>query len=104
MNPSLADTGNLIEKAEHFGERFGFPAIISILVVGSLMFALYTILDFEIKDSKVKINAMGSDMSKMMDQHAILIRTTDTSLKIQCATCWNTADNQSEIKRCSCSL
>lgn len=104
MNPSIADTGNIIEKAEHFGERFGFPAIVTIIIVIGVMFGLSRLLTFYINDNKTKLDSISVNMEKMNAQHQSILTAMDKSSMIMCATCWNTANSQEEIKRCSCTF
>lgn len=109
MNPSTKDTGILIDKVTGFGERFGFPALVSIILIGSLMYGLYFVLRYEVFYTRDEVMAMNGTMTEMKAQHEILKMKAEASLELQakqaalqCATCWNTADNQTEIKRCAC--
>lgn len=99
----------IIDKATRFGERFGFPALVAIILVGAIVYALYFILRYEVFYTRGQVEAMSVDIDKMSTQHDTLLMKSEVSLelqskqaRIQCATCWNGADNQSEIKRCAC--
>jgi len=109
MTPSTKDTGILIDKVTGFGERFGFPALVSIILIASLMYGLYFVLRYEVFYTRSEVMAMSSVMTVMKEQHDVLKMKAEASLELQakqaalqCATCWNMADNQTEIKRCAC--
>lgn len=109
MNPSPKETGILLDKATRFGERFGFPSLIAILLVSGLLYGGYFVMRYEVFYNRTMVEAMQSDMSMMMEQHDTILSQSEASLELQgkqlritCAACWNTASDQEEIRRCSC--
>lgn len=109
MTKDSSTTGALIDKATRFGERFGFPSLIAIILVGALSYVVYFVVQYEVLYTRGKVEAMDKNIGQMMQQHDTLLMKSEAALEIQvkqlrigCATCWNAADDQTEIKRCSC--
>lgn len=101
--------GILIDKATRFGERFGFPALVAILLISAMIYGAYFVLRYEVFYTRNQVEAMSGQINMMSSQHSTILSKQEAALemqakevKIQCATCWNGAVNQSEIKRCGC--
>jgi hypothetical protein len=101
--------GILIDKATRFGERFGFPALVAVMLIAALIYGGYFVLRYEVFYTRGKVEAMSGQMDTMSMQHSTILSKQEAALemqskevKIQCATCWNGAGNQAEIKRCGC--
>lgn len=109
-------SGNMIDRATRFGERFGFPALITIILVAGLMYGVYFVVKYEIFYNREKVEAMAGNLGvingkvdMVSSQHSTMIMKQEASLELQskqvsisCAQCWNSAANQTEIKRCAC--
>lgn len=100
---------DMFGKATRFGERFGFPALVSFVLIISLMYGLYYVLRYEVAYTQEKVSAMNDDMDMMQIQHANLLKGQDTSLEFQkesisilCALCQNQAADLAELRKCNC--
>jgi len=51
---------------------------------------------------KQDLVTVKSKTDTLVDQHAQIGPVMSESARIQCAACWNIADNTEEIKRCNC--
>lgn len=108
MNAAHSD-GILLDKATRFGERFGFPALVAILLIAGLLYGAYFILRYEVFYTRSQVEAMSGQINTMSSQHSTILSKQEASLEMQakelritCAACWNNAGNQTEIKRCGC--
>lgn len=111
MNPndSLPSADGAINQATRFGERFGFPALITALLILGLMYGAYFVAKYEIFYNREQVEAMAEKMNTMFYQHQDILSRQESSLELQskqiainCAQCWNDADSQNEIRRCAC--
>jgi hypothetical protein len=101
--------GVIIDKATRFGERFGFPALIAMMLTCGAMYGAYFIVRYEVFYNRGQVEAMALQVSDMITQHSTILAKQEASIdllvkqvNISCAQCWNVADNQTEIKRCAC--
>ena len=92
-----------------FGERFGFPALVAIILIIGLMYGLYFLLRYEVFYNRDVVSAMSETVEHLGKDHDTLLMKSEAALElqskqivIQCATCWNIATTQEEIKRCGC--
>lgn len=102
-------TNGLLDRATKFGERFGFPSLITVILLCSLLYAGYFVMKYEVLYTREKVEAMSESVSTMHDQHNLILTGQEAALemqskqlKIQCGMCWNAANGQEEIKRCNC--
>lgn len=100
---------DITDKAFRFADKFGVPALIAVILVVALTYGLYFVLRYEVFYNRDKVEAMSDQMDSMSLQHSSMLSKQEAALelqfkgvRIQCATCWNSAANQSEIKRCGC--
>lgn len=108
-NDTPTSPDGAINQATRFGERFGFPALITALLIVGLMYGAYFIVRYEVFYNREKVEAMNTKVDMVVSQHVTMVAKQEAALELQskqvaisCAQCWNAAENQTEIKRCAC--
>lgn len=108
--------GKIIDRATKFGERFGYPALLTTVIVIFLGYGAYYVLRYEVAWSRAKVEALESQVNAtnfkidgMSSEHSLMRASQEAELElqsqqvcIQCAACINDANTLGEIKRCNC--
>lgn len=81
----------------------GIIALFSLWIVYQVFLTGQVAISQDIADIEKTVTKVEVQNQTLMQQHSELGPQMREGNRIQCAACWNLADNADEIRRCNCS-
>lgn len=79
-------------------KQYGWSLVLSALLVVAAIYGAVSFVPTVYGD----LSDLKTGMITLQEQHQGIAPKLEEGNRIQCATCWNSATNAEEIRRCSC--